>query len=226
MRASGRTNGVVLDSGYGLTSAVPIYENKVLKDSVNKLDFAGDDLTLYMQKLLGEKRLDPTIFKEKDIKEKLGYVASNFEEELKRAASLEKSYEPPDGDKITVGAEQFKCPEALFQPSLANVEGNGIHEMIFNSVQKSERDVQKELFSNIVLSGGSTLFPGLENRLEKELVKKTSSNFDIKIFAPKYRKYSAWIGGAQLASLPEFESMCISRSEYSESGPSILARFD
>jgi len=163
------------------------------------------------------------------LKKKNCYVALDYEQELeesKSGSSKEQDYQMPDGSMITLGSERFRCPEVLFQPSMAGHEFAGMHQQCYDSIAKSDVDVRKDLYQNILLSGGTTCFTGIAERLTKEVQKLAPQAISskVKVIAGAERKYCVWIGGSILSSISTFDTMWITRDEYQEAGPSIVHR--
>ena len=229
--STGRTSGIVVDSGESNTHFVPIHEGYPFPHAIIKMQLGGSDLTQFLIKLLIEKRYTidtlSRIHLTNDMKEKQCYVSYDYDLEVRetnQGGSLEAKYKMPDGEEINLEYERFRCPEALFRPGLIGKEIPGVHEQCYNAIIKSDMEIRKDMYSNIVLAGGNTLFPGMPERLTKEVQKLTPSatSNKVKIIAMPERKYATWIGGSILTSLSNFQCMWITKGEYDEIGKEIV----
>ena len=232
--ATGKTTGIVLHSTEGATHIVPIYEGHAILHAIKRFNICGRDLTDYLMKLLekcysfnSESDLDRSYVN--DIKKKLCYVSNNYSDELYNSKS--KDYEMPNGNVITIDVQQFKCPEALFLPSLLPTlpEPVGIHKVIYNSIIACDADIRKHLFGNIILSGENTVFPGFAERLQKELnILDTDQKYQMRIKVhencEEKQENLAWIGGSDLSSLDSFNKLMITKADYDESGLTIVQK--
>jgi centractin len=237
--ASGKTTGVVLDSGDGVSHVVPVYEGFSLPTAIKRIDVAGRDVTEQLQLLLRKNGIILKSSSEKEIvrsiKEKYCKVSLNpkkdeddwrsyrfqFGSDAQDKENKVDYYKLPDGQTIEIGAERFRASEILFQPDLIGDESNGIHEILYESLQKIDIDLRSTLYQNIVLSGGTTLLKGFGDRLINELKTLSPKGNKIKIFAPPERKYSTWMGGSVLAGLSTFKKMWVSKREWEEN-PDII----
>jgi len=241
--AQGLLTGVVVDSGDGVTHVIPVIEGFSLPHLIRRLNVAGRDVTRYLIKLLTLRgyafNRTADFATVQQIKEKLCYVGYDMEVENRLAyetTTLVESYTLPDGRVIKVGRERFMAAECLFQPNLVDVDSGGMHEQLFDSINKADMDTRSSLYQHIVLSGGSTMYPGLPSRLEREIkrlylervLKKDESllkKFKLRIEDPPRRKHMVFLGGAVLAEImkdrPEF---WVLKSEYDEKGVSAINR--
>ncbi|CAG8725090.1 13316_t:CDS:2, partial [Funneliformis mosseae] len=184
------------------------------------VDIAGRDVTEYLQLLLRISGYKFTTTAEKEviriIKEKTCYIALFPIKEEKDTNGKYDDFTLPDGNVDKLGSERFKAPEILFNPELIGLEYAGIHQVVFDSINRTDLDLRKILFANVVLSGGSTLYKDFGTRLLSEIRKLAVKDIKIKIFAPPERKYSTWIGGSILAALSTFKKMWVSAEEFQE----------
>jgi centractin len=217
--SSGRTTGIVLDSGDGVTHAVPVYEGFSMPNAIRRVDVAGRDVTENLQTHLRKAGYHLHTSAEKElvrvIKEKCCYVALNPSKEEKDIKEHEE-FKLPDGNTLRLGAERFRAPEILFNPELVGQEFPGVHQVVVDSIGRTDLDLRKNLFANIVLSGGTTLTKGFGDRMLAEVKRLAVREMKIKIFAPPERKYATWIGGSILAGLSTFKRMWVSAEEYNE----------
>ncbi|KAK2160285.1 hypothetical protein NP493_1652g00001 [Ridgeia piscesae] len=241
--AQGLLTGVVLDSGDGVTHICPVYQGFSLPHLTRRLDIAGRDITNYLIKLLllrGYAFNHTADFETvRMMKEKLCYVGYDIEQEQKLSIEttvLVESYTLPDGRVIKVGGERFEAPEALFQPHLINVDGIGAAELLFNTIQSGDINIRSDLYKHIVLSGGSTMLPGLPSRLEREIKQlylervlkgdtEKLAKFKIRIEDPPRRKHMVFLGGAVLADImKDKDTFWMTKKEYDEQGLRVLAK--
>lgn len=239
--AQGLLTGVVVDSGDGVTHIVPVWEGICPPNLIKRLNVAGRHVTKYLIKLLQVRgyAFNRTADFEtvRQIKEKLCYVGYDMEVEQRLAldtTTLIKTFELPDGRIIKMDRERYEAPEVLFNPGLLDSDSGGIHEMLFDMIQEADIDLRSHFYKQIVLSGGSTMYPGLPSRLEKEMKElyldrilkgdtKALAKFKLGIEDPPRRKHMVFLGGSVLADImkdrPDF---WISKAEWAEEGVRIL----
>lgn len=235
----GRTDGIVVDSGDGVTHVVPVFEGYTVPTAVRRLDLAGRDLTEWMMELLNQEQtrrvFSTTADREmaREIKEKACYVSLDFEKELTEFQEQEESgggagdlteVKLPDGTTFSVGKARFCCPELLFDPKIADKECRSVPQTVEDCVKMCPIDCRRTLLNNIVLSGGSTMYRNYDVRLQREVAKRmpTNGREDVRVIAPAERKYSVWMGAAILASLTSFSAQWVTKEEWKESGVSAL----
>jgi len=230
--SAGRTTGLVVDAGDGVSHTVPVFEGFSLPHAVEKMEIAGRVLTQYMQRLLigvGESFTSAAEIQiVRDIKEKHAYVAQNYAEEKEAAlksAEHDIQYTLPDKRVMLLPATvRMGCPELLFDPTLDGMNCMSLPDLAWSSVQKADIDVRKELCKNIIMSGGSTMYEGIADRLKQELVNRAPAGAEIRIVASADRKYAVWKGGSTLASLSTFHSSWVTAEDYQEHGAAVIHR--
>ena len=226
LTSTGRTSGLVVECGYGMTHVVPVADSFPLTYASRRVDVGGDDLTMYISKLLQQRGFVFTQMRENvveiGIKEGHAYVALDFDAEMSTYPSDSVEYELPDGSSLKLGREVVQCAEALFRPSLlGGVETRGLHEAVVQTVASCDAELRDTMWRSIVLAGGSSRLRGLGRRLEKE-VGSVAGNGVVAVVDPAAHSFMAWVGGSIVASMSTFRDAGLSKEEYEECGPNTI----
>ena len=230
MYCIGKTSALVVESGDDVTQIVPINEGYYFPYCITKSNLGGKTVTNFLKDKLSKKlnyKSENELKKlSKIIKEKLCRVSLNYEEELSEEKFNEIQYKLPDGNELKLEKELFICPETLFSPNLTGQEIPGIPMQMYNSIMKCENETRKDLYSNIILSGGNTLLNDFHERIHQEIqcLAPNSLIQKLKVIAQNERKYTAWIGGALISGLQNFQANWVTHAEYQEAGPQIIHR--
>lgn len=187
--STGRTTGIVLESGYEVTSIMPIFEGYPIYDCSYKLNLAGKNLTEYFKKLIQYRIPESNIhileqFDVRKYKEEYCYISKEFSEESKKAKKSNenkqfiKKVELPDHSVIEIDYERIQVPELMFKPTIDSLQFTPIQNCIEKSINNVPIDLKKEMWNNIVLSGGNTMFSQFSDRLRQELLLLASNNSD------------------------------------------------
>jgi actin-related protein len=221
----GRTTGLVLDSGEGVTHTIPIFDGFGLPMGINRLDLAGRELNTLLAKLLAQEGMCLTTTDDqhhvREMKERHCYCALDPNKEV----GEDVVYQLPDGREVNLADERWKCPEALFNPQMVGLESLGVGGLVYQSIERCEIDVRKTLLSNVILSGGSTMFPGFAERLTKELKYSapTASQANIRVVQSKDQKHAVYAGAQVFSTLRSMqEDQWMNIEDYDEYGANFI----
>lgn len=215
INAMGLTTGFVVMAGYGVTYTVAVRDSYAMPESILRMDFAGSDLDTRMKNLLAAEGTAVDLDTAQAMKENLGYVALDYDATMQSGGQGPGTYQGRTANKA-----RFQTPEALFQPTLAGVQFGSIHEAAYNSIMRCDFDVRGAMFANTIAAGGSTCFPGMVERLTKEM--KALAPPSAKVVVTPAPSEAAWKGGAKLGRDDGFLSSWVTRQDYTTSGPSIV----
>ncbi|EFC43660.1 hypothetical protein NAEGRDRAFT_44602 [Naegleria gruberi] len=223
MFGAGKLTGVLIDSGYGITHTIPFFEGIPLRDAIEVSNFGSQDLDQFLMNCLINlsDNLKINQIKQciKNIKEELCFIKAD-----PLAHSDCKPYELPDGTMVALRNELFEGGELFFKHQLADKSFHGIHQMAHRSILKCEPEIRKDLYSNVVLTGGNCKLFGIEHRLKREM--KSLTGKQIKIHSTHYhdKECLSFIGGSIITSISTMDEAWITKKEWDEIGPDAFIR--
>ncbi|NXY18240.1 ACL10 protein, partial [Atrichornis clamosus] len=224
--AHGRVTGLAVEAGAGVSHVTSVCGGQTLRKGTHCLGVAGEHLSRHLHQLLLESPTEPwvlhTLTKKMlaQMKHQCCYVSLDYERDVSEKGSHPPaSFQTPDGHRITLGKERFCCPEPLFQPKLLHHSCPGLHQLAWQSLQTVPDHARRHMLGNIVLSGGSSMFPGFPERMCLELnVLSQGTGVRVEVLANPERSMAAWAGGSMAASLTSFQHTWMTKGEYQEYG--------
>lgn len=232
------TTGIVVDIGNHIT-VVPYIEGYAIEAGISRLPFGGNSVTESLSKLVTVKGMryfsETEMFINRFIKESMCYVSQDYEEDITKSEEDPKDYirvvevdrfQLPDHRKMfTLDSSLFKAPEGLFNPHLWGKDVPGLHEMVWKAIQACPIDQRRELSKKIFLSGGSSVIPGLKERLQKELLGLVHAGVAVEVHASESCHHAAYIGASVLASLGSFQNYLVTLDDWTTAGVESLKKW-
>ncbi|XP_011496887.1 PREDICTED: actin-related protein 6 isoform X2 [Ceratosolen solmsi marchali] len=234
---------IIVDIGYSFSHIIPFVNDMKIKAGIRRIDVGGKLLTNHLKEILSYRQLhvmDET-YVVNQVKEDSCFVSQNFYNDMETAKlkiednTIVKDYVLPDFTTIRRGYltdagttldqqvlrmnnERFSIPEILFHPSDVGIRQMGIPEAIMDCLKACEEETWPHLLSNIVLIGGSSKFPGLQNRVLNEVRSLAPIDYTIKVHLPEDPITYSWEGGKLLSKDPGYSNLIVKREEYEEEG--------
>ncbi|NXK44670.1 ACL10 protein, partial [Chauna torquata] len=224
--AYGRVTGLAVEAGAGVSHVTSVCLGQTWREATYRLDVAGCLLSSHLHSLLMESSNNPVVLKALkkktviQMKKQCCYVSTDYEADLENQSYHHPArFQTPDGNCVTLDKERFCCPEPFFQPKLLQQSSPGLHLLALQSLQKVPDHIRRDMLGNIVLSGGSSMFPGFPKRMNLELrALLHSEGCQMKLLAAPERSTAVWAGGSMVASLTSFQHMWMGKGEYQEHG--------
>jgi len=221
-----KSTALIVDIG-SVTQIVPFYDGHVIFDAAKRADIGGDDVTDALVSSLNHNNLRfqfSTAMHQsvEQWKKEHCYIALDYVEEMKKCQTTKENVVDcslTDGTSVTLNHERILAGEILFQPSLHGLEIPGIHQLIYNSIMSCDIHLRRQLFGNIILSGGGTMMKGFKERLQKELTSLVFPGVKVNIIAEEERIFHVFKGAHHLLQIPDFSKMWMMKWEYDEYGP-------
>ncbi|XP_052272204.1 actin-3-like isoform X2 [Dreissena polymorpha] len=226
----GLDNGIVVESGHASTYTSVVHDGVVLRNTIPKTFYSGNDVTKYVMRMLSKKSEckdgNDIIAVAKAVKESICFVSEDFSADLKLAQSMdiyERLFDLPNGKQISLNLERMFAGECLFRPEIFGCNCPGLHRQVGRTLNLANPDIRRSVCQNVVLSGGNTLFPGLSVRLQMELNRLIPCSYGVKVLEyPDKQHYAAWIGGSKMASSDDMLTRWISKEDYECHGAAIV----
>lgn len=224
--AHGRVTGLAVEAGAAMSHVTSVCGGRTLRKGSRCLGVAGEQLSRHLHRLLLESPREPSVLQALTkkaltrMKEQCCYVSLDYERDLwDRGCHRPARFQTPDGHWITLGKERFCCPEPLFRPELLHHSCPGLHQLAGQSLQTVPDHARRHMLGNIVLSGGSSMFPGFPERMCLELnLLFQGTGVHVEVLANPKRGTAAWAGGSMAASLTSFQHTWMTKGEYQEHG--------
>ena len=232
------TTGIVVDIGDHI-DIIPVIDGFAIEGGIHRLPFGGNAITEYLTKLITEKGIryfsETETYINRYIKEDACFVSLNYVEDCQTCETKPALYthqinvdrfQLPDHRKaIVIDDARFKATEGLFTPGLWGKDVTGLHDLVWKAIQACPIDQRRLLLRNIYLSGGTSLLPGLQERLKAEISTLAPSGNTVEVHASENRQHAAFLGGAVLAGLSSFSETVITQEEWESKGSDALKKW-